>query len=128
MRKFPHNKQQEVPIVNVAMAGDFLLMIDAQGKLKYYLINDNSIILEHRSDNQIVNVFPNQSGTKCICMDNTGNGYLFNPVDDSMIFVPNFSGTTHTVLWDIDEPNLIVTVDNEKMQTYLFNHLSLDGA
>ena len=128
MRKFPHNKQQEVPIVNVAMAGDFLLMIDAQGKLKYYLINDNATILEHRSDNPIVNVFPNQSGTKCICMDNTGNGYLFNPVDDSMIFVPNFSGTTHTVLWDIDEPNLLVAVDNEKMQTYLFNQLSLDGA
>lgn len=115
MRKFPHNKQQEVAIVNVAMAGDFLLMIDAQGKLKYYLINDNATILEHRSDNPIVNVFPNQSGTKCICMDNTGNGYLFNPVDDSMLFVPNFSGTTHTVLWDIDEPNLLVTVDNEKM-------------
>jgi len=93
MRKFPHNKQQEVAIVNVAMAGDFLLMIDAQGKLKYYLINDNATILEHRSDNPIVNVFPNQSGTKCICMDNTGNGYLFNPVDDSMLFVPNFSGT-----------------------------------
>jgi hypothetical protein len=29
MRKFPINKQQEVNIVNIAMAGDFLIMIDA---------------------------------------------------------------------------------------------------
>lgn len=49
MRKFPHNKQQETPIVNIAMAGDFLIMIDAKGKMKYYLMEDNSTISEHQS-------------------------------------------------------------------------------
>jgi hypothetical protein len=44
-----------------------------------------------------------------------------------MIFVPNFQPDTHNVLWDIDEPNLFVTVDKQKMQTYLFKPLSLDG-
>lgn len=28
MRKFPVNKQAETPIVNVEMAGDFMIMID----------------------------------------------------------------------------------------------------
>lgn len=65
-------------------------MIDSQGKLKYYLIEDNSVITEHKSENPIVKVFPNFSGTKCICIDNTGNGYLYNPVDNTMLFVPNF--------------------------------------
>lgn len=110
------------------MAGDFLIMLDQQGKLKYYLIEDNSIICEHKTQNPITKVFPNQSGTRCICVDSTGNGYLYNPVEDSMIFVPNFQGETHSVLWDIDEANLFVTVDHEKMQTYLFKPLSLDGA
>ena len=49
MRKFPHNKVQETPIVNVEMAGDFLIMIDAIGKMKYYLIDDNATICEHKS-------------------------------------------------------------------------------
>jgi len=49
MRKFPHNKQQETPIVNIAMAGDFLIMIDGKGKMKYYLMEDNSVISEHQS-------------------------------------------------------------------------------
>jgi WD repeat-containing protein 19 len=97
------------------MAGDFLIMIDALGKMKYYLIEDNATICEHKSQNPIVKVFPNFSGTKCICMDNTGNGYLFNPIDDTMLFVPNFSPNTNNVLWDIDDPELFVTVDNEKM-------------
>jgi len=72
------------------MAADFLLMIDAKGVLKYYLISDNATILEHRSENKIAKVFPNQSGTKCICVDDTGNGYLFNPVDETTVMIPNF--------------------------------------
>jgi len=48
-------------------------------------------------------------------MDNGGNGYLFNPVDDSVLPIPSFSPKTTNVLWDIDEANLFVTVDTEKM-------------
>lgn len=110
------------------MAGDFLLMIDANGKLKYYYIEDNATICEHKSQNPLIKIFPNFSGTKCICMDNTGNGYLYNPIDDSSIFIPNFSSQTNQVLWDIDDPNLFVTVDTEKMQTYLFCSMSLEGS
>jgi WD repeat-containing protein 19 len=83
MRKFPLNKQQEVNIVNCAMAGDFLIMIDANGKIKYYLIEDNSTVAEYKSENPIKSIWPNPSGTKCICMDNTGHGFLYNPVEDS---------------------------------------------
>lgn len=127
MRKFPVNKQQEAAIVNVAMAGDFMIMVDKTGVLKYYLIEDNAIVCEHRSENPVVKVFPNQSGTRCICVDTTGHGYLYNPIEDTMIMVPNFQPETHNVLWDIDESNLFVTVDRQKMQTYLFKPLSLDG-
>ena len=74
--------------------------MDILGKLKFYLIEDNTMISEHRSQNPIVKVFPNKKGTKCICIDNTGNGYLFCPVDDTMLFIPNFSAGTESVLWD----------------------------
>lgn len=47
MRRFPHNKNMEPPITDVEMAGDFLIMLDANGKLKYYLIEDNATICEH---------------------------------------------------------------------------------
>ena len=45
-----------------------------------------------------------------------------------MQFVPNFSAGTEVVLWDIDDPNIFVTVDKEKMQAYLYIQLCLDGA
>lgn len=98
------------------------------GKLRYYLIEDNTMVSEHRSQNPIVKVFPNRKGTKCVCIDNTGGGYLFCPVDDSMLFIPNFSAGTDKVLWDLEDANIFVTVDKEKMQSYMYIGLSMEGS
>lgn len=78
------------PITYVAIADSFLLLIDNSGKLSYYLIDDHTFILEHQSENPLVKVFPNSTGTKCICLDATGHGYMLNPVDESLIMIPNF--------------------------------------
>jgi len=125
-RRFPQT-DQEKPIVFIALVQAFLLMVDSTGKLRYYFIEDNSIVSEHRSQNPIVKVFPNRKGTKCVCIDNTGNGYLFSAVDDQMLFIPNFAAGTENVLWDLEDVNIFVTVDREKMQTYMYVPLSLEG-
>ena len=78
------------PIIYIALADSFLLLIDQSGKLSYYLIEDQAFILEHQSENPLVKVFPNQTGTKCICIDATGHGYMLNPVDEKLIMIPNF--------------------------------------
>lgn len=41
--------------------------------------------------------------------------------------IPNFSATTVKVLWDLDDSNMFVTVDIDKMNTYLYVPLSLEG-
>ena len=53
---------------------------------------------------------------------------MFSPVDDSMHMIPNFSGGTENILWDLEDTNIFITVDKEKMQAYLFVSLSLEGA
>lgn len=109
------------------MADAFLVCIDSTGRLQFYLMEDNSIVAEFRSQNPIIKVFPNPHGTKCVCVDSTGNGFMYNPVLDQAIMIPNFQGGTNNVLWDIDNPNLFVTVDGEKMCSYIYVPLSLEG-
>lgn len=42
--------------------------------------------------------------------------------------IPNFSGDgVYAVLFDLNDRNLFVTVDAEKMQTYLYISLSIEG-
>jgi WD repeat-containing protein 19 len=42
--------------------------------------------------------------------------------------IPNFSSETKNVLWDLEDRNLFITVDSDKMSTYLFVPISLDGS
>lgn len=106
---------------------DFLILIDKAGWLKYYLADENTVVGEFRPENPIEKVFPNHSGTKCVCIDNTGCGYLYNPGDDSIALIPNFSSTVKNVVWDIDSPTIFATVEATRMNTYLYLSTSLDG-
>ena len=87
--KFPANNTDK-PLVYIALADSFLLMIDNAGKLIYYLIEDAAFVTEHKSDNPLVKVFPNRTGTRAVCIDNTGNGYLYNAVRETVQMIPNF--------------------------------------
>jgi hypothetical protein len=60
-------------------------------------------------------VFPNRKGTRIVCIDKTGNGFFYNPVNNTSIMIPNFSSETINVLFDLEDRNLFVTVDREKM-------------
>lgn len=65
-------------------------MLDSKGKLMYYLIEDQAPLIEYDAENPFVNCFPNSMGTRCVLVDNTGNGTLYNPIDNSSIMIPNF--------------------------------------
>ncbi len=93
----------------------------------FYLIDDQALLVEYKEENKIVKVFPNRRGTRVVCIDATGNGFFFNPVTQTSIMIPNFSSETINVLFDLDDRNLFVTVDKDKMSTYLFVPLSLEG-
>lgn len=47
-RRFPQNDQDK-PLTFIALANSFLYMVDNAGKLRIYLIDDNTFISEHRS-------------------------------------------------------------------------------
>jgi hypothetical protein len=102
-------------------------MLDAGGKLMYYLIDDQALLTEHREENKIVKVFPNKRGTRIICMDATGQGFFYNPVNDTSLMIPNFSADTVNALFDLEDRNMFITIDKEKINTYLFIPVSLDG-
>jgi len=120
--------QSQSPIIQFHIVDSFLIMLDAAGKLMYYLIDDQALLTEHTDENKIVKCFPNRKGTRIVCVDATGNGTFYNPVTDVSIMIPNFSPEIENVLWDLEDRNIFITVDKEKMSSYLFVAISLDGA
>jgi len=78
----------DTPIIQMHMIDAFLILLDQKGKVRIHLIedaNNAALITEHQASggNIIEKVFPNRKGTRLVCIDSTGNGYLYNPIDDS---------------------------------------------
>jgi len=52
-------------------------MLDATSKIRIYNFKDEKFTLEFKNDYSFVRIFPNFSGTRCICINNKGQGFLF---------------------------------------------------
>lgn len=62
-RKFPQYDSDK-PIKSIHLTDEFLIMVDISGKLKYYLIDESTVISEYNPENPIEKIFPNRTGTK----------------------------------------------------------------
>lgn len=47
-------------------------MLDATSKIRIYNFKDEKFTLEFKNDYSFVRIFPNFSGTRCICINNKG--------------------------------------------------------
>lgn len=54
-------------------------------------------------------MFPNISGTRSICINNKGQGFLFEASTELLTKISVFPEKTERVIWDQKDPNLFVT-------------------
>ena len=71
------------------------------GGVRFFSLNDWCILegIEYRHENSITNISPSPSGTRCIFIDVSGRGWLYNPADSTALEVPNFKdddGSSHS--------------------------------
>ena len=84
----------------VALTADFLLYGTRQGSLHQFYLADMGYVNEYRpsADNVksrnssggggITAIFPNDSGTRCIYLDEQQNGWLYSPINDERLALP----------------------------------------
>jgi WD repeat-containing protein 19 len=122
-------KDTDDQIFCAALTDNFLIYSDSNHKLKIYAIKDNyANICDYKFENPIKKIFPNNTGTKYICVDNIGKGYLFDPIKESCISLLNQNEIT-SILWDTGDQNTFISLlKNNSIQVFVFIENSLDGA
>lgn len=116
-------KDTDDQIIFVALTENFIIYSDSNNKVKVYHINDNCAnVGDFKFDNPIKKIFPNINGTKFVCIDNLGKGYLYNPVNESLIHLNNENELIN-ILWDYNDANVFATVSRQNIVYYLFNIL-----
>jgi len=70
-KRFPSN-EKEKGIVHGTLTGNFLIMVDVSHKIKYFNVVDQQMSVEYQSEYKLAYIYPNKSGSKCICIDTSG--------------------------------------------------------
>jgi WD repeat-containing protein 19 len=122
-------KDTDDQILSVSLTENFLIYSDSNQKVKVYSIKDNCAnVSDFKFDNPIKKIFPNTNGTKFLCVDNLGKGYMYNPVDESCIPLNNDLEILN-VLWDYSDENILATImRGNVINSYILIQSSLEGS
>jgi WD repeat-containing protein 19 len=83
---------------------------------------------EFRGDGgAVTRIFPQPVGSKLVFEDDGKNVYMFNPVNDICLPLPQYTGTVENVFWDMADANLFAILDGSQCYTFLYNALSIAG-
>ncbi|CAD8171970.1 unnamed protein product [Paramecium pentaurelia] len=119
-QQFPDNDQDK-PILHIGLTKNFLFLLDSQSKIRVYNIYEKQFIIEFKNDYNLTKIFPNFSGTRSICINNKGQGFLFEASNELLTKISEFPEKTERIIWDQKDPNLFVTQETIYLTTFIVN-------
>ncbi|KAG1674427.1 hypothetical protein FOA52_012954 [Chlamydomonas sp. UWO 241] len=123
----PPGQQQSV--TSIAVTDKFVITSSRESVIAYYLAEDCSPVNEFRhEDGAVTRIWPQPAGSRMVFEDDKAQLYVFNPVNDQVLPIPNFSSRCENVMWDVADPNCFVVADGSGLYTYLHCPVSLQGA
>ena len=105
----------------------FLIYLDNTYKLKYYHIEDKSVVMEHKPDNPILRIFPNKNGTKLILQHQNGEVNLFFPTTESYHHLKLVTDRVDKVIWDNENHNEFVIINGTQAYSYVISKNNIFG-
>jgi len=126
-RTFPEDDGDDSPITAHHLTEQFLIYTTKRGSVVYYSIEDAAVPNEYRHEAGITMLFPNASGTRCVFVDELGQGYIYNPVDSSLLEIPKFPKDAQRVLWDLMDRTTFLVASVAELHTYVYSPISMTG-
>lgn len=129
VRIFPM-ENENCKIVSHWMSSEFLVYATDNGHIRYFCLEDWKLATDFQHKECIKSIHPNQDGVKCVFMDSKNDGYLYNPVNDTTLKIPNFPAGTEGVLWEVmhTERHIFVVYDSNTVYTYIYIRESINGS
>ncbi|CAD7950767.1 unnamed protein product, partial [Amoebophrya sp. A25] len=126
-----HNETQLFQKKSLAplVAGEFLLYVSLPNIIVHYSLSDFSEVNEYRHSIAVKAIFPNQLGTRAAVLDTSGNLFVYSPVSDETVPVPQAPQHVKELLWDVVDTNAFVLSDsNNNLYAYYYMPNYMGGA
>lgn len=99
------------------------------GSMYFFFLEDWTVVHEFRHNAGIKALIPEPNGTKLVMLDVKACGYIFNPINDELIYIRHFPENAKVVLWDnsITDKDIFAVLDNNNViHTYIVNPDDVD--
>ncbi|MEW5304579.1 MAG: hypothetical protein WDW36_007181 [Sanguina aurantia] len=119
---------QTANLTCVTITSDFIITGSKTGVVAYFACPDVTPVNEYRhEEGGITRLFVQPEGSRLVFEDDQNKLFLFNPVNDQVLELPEQSGKAENVMWDVVEMNLLAVADANSISVYLYVPISLDG-
>jgi WD repeat-containing protein 19 len=119
----------------MALTDDFFFYGTEAGTVEMFYIHEWVPLAgcELRLDNNVKALHPNSTGTRVVVVDSQNQIFLFNPVsgggvNQSITKFESAPSTISSVLWDLQDNNVIMIFDGTNLHTYVYIQYSMKGA
>jgi len=127
-RMFPEEGREET-ISCMSLTQDFLIYGTEGGSLIYFYIEDWQIVNEFKHVVGITKIFPDNSATRLVLVDEKSDAFVYNPVNDALVELPEFPPGAKGVLWEnwpLDK-HVFIAHDEENVYTYVYYRDTVHG-
>jgi WD repeat-containing protein 19 len=118
-------------ITSIVLTNDFLIYSTNKGSIIHFYLKDWGQMNEQRHEICINKIYSNTLGTRIVFIDVQNKGWLYNPVDDNKIEIPNFPTNCENILWDSMDNNCFIAIDtkiNRTIITYIYAPQTKNGS
>eukprot|EP00727_Mastigamoeba_balamuthi_P013091 m51a1_g8404 putative wd repeat-containing protein 19 isoform x1 (1404) ;mRNA; r:243939-249400 len=117
-------------IKDLALTSDFLVYGTAKGTIVFFHLGDWASVNEFRHsavNTGIKRVVPNAQGTRVVFIDTASQGFMYNPVNDVAVKIPEWNESSINVVWDKRDWGVFIAVDPDQIHTFVYTPVTLSG-
>ncbi|GIY28504.1 WD repeat-containing protein 19 [Caerostris darwini] len=131
-RIFPDPDQRNTVITCHALTNDFLIFGTDTGMIHLFSLLEWEFCVstQHPQNTGIKDLHPDFSGTRILIIDSKGAAFVCNPLDSSLLAVPNFSSNVTHLLWNHSTvyKGVFIAFDDAKANIFIYICDSVEGS
>ncbi|XP_014487118.1 PREDICTED: WD repeat-containing protein 19 isoform X1 [Dinoponera quadriceps] len=128
-KMFPDSSSTHSRITCHAICSDFLVYGNDMGHIVYFYLETFNQCTEFIHDNGIKELYLDTNGTQLCFVDNKSDVYVFDPINEAAITVPDCPDNIDGILWDqnIFERAIFAVYNKSNIVTYIFVKYFVEG-
>ncbi|XP_076676074.1 intraflagellar transport protein Oseg6 isoform X2 [Andrena cerasifolii] len=129
-KMFPDLNASDFRITCHALSTDFLIYTSDMGHIFYFCLEVFNQCTEHVHDNGIKEIYLDANGTQLCFIDNKSDAYVYNPVQETVLPIPDCPDCIEGVIWDenILERNIFALYNKSIIIAYIVVKYFIEGA